>query len=159
MLKNYIYNPLDSYIATRSIIVRWIGSIGVVIIYREERDFVPPIMQNHNNNTAIAQSTRESRFFSFVGPRRGAREGRESHQLRLEINRRQMRRSPAGPVAAGDRILTPRSPPRGQYDCFQQIQNDTRAPGYDRHTLTRQFPIRSRFIATSLRWHDTNKIF
>lgn len=34
----------------------------------------------------------------------------------------------------------PPAAPRGQYDCFLQIQNDTRAPGCDRHALTREFP-------------------
>lgn len=52
--------------------------------------------------------------------------GPSSHQLRLEINRRQMRRGAYGatfpPSLSSPIFLTPRR----QYDCFQQIQNDTR---------------------------------
>lgn len=54
-----------------------------------------PIMQNHNNNGA-ASSTRESRAGSSRRAPKRSRLGRVSHQLRLEINRRQMERSPAG---------------------------------------------------------------
>lgn len=71
-------------------------------------------------------STRKNRAGSSRRAPKRSRAGRESHQLWLEINRRQMERSPAGIVATGDRFLIPRSAPRGQYDCFRQIQNDTR---------------------------------
>lgn len=81
-------------------------------------------MQNHNNRDLVVHS-RTSR----LGPRREEVPGAVSHQLRLEINRRQMRRSPAGPIAAGDRFLfRPSANPLPiKYDCFLQIQNDTRA--------------------------------
>lgn len=60
-----------------------------------------------------------------IGPAKNGAGGK-SHQLRLEINRRQMRRVPTGLPAGSPIFLTPRTS-RRQYDCFQQIQNDTRA--------------------------------
>lgn len=76
------------------------------------------------------QWTRHSR-----GRGRRREGGPRSHQLRFEINRRQMRRVPTGAPAATP-ISHPSRTPRGQYDCFRQIQNDTR-----RLATPRPFPL------------------
>lgn len=128
------------------------GPISTVIIYRRKRDFMPSIMQNHNNGISrrpleriVGSSLLLS--LSLVRYRRDPG-GRESHQLQLEINRRQMQRSPAGLVATGDRFLTPRNPPR-TIRCFLQIQNDTRARWISEFVLV---PSYDAFVARA-DWH------
>jgi len=83
-------------------------------------DFVLSIMQNHNNDGIV--HSKVGRFLSS-GPEEVPKRAKESHQLRLKINRRQMRRSPAGLIATGDRFLN--FPPPANNDCFRQIQSDT----------------------------------
>jgi len=84
------------------------------------RPRAPAIMQNHNNNGVAAVHSRGT-----SGPRRGPGKGppRESHQLRLEINRRQMRRWPAGPRS---RRVSDFSPPRSPLRTMRLFSANTK---------------------------------
>lgn len=81
-----------------------------------------PIMQNHNND-GVASSTRKSVGFSRRA-RRGSEKGeRESS---ITIGNKSKADATIARRACRDGWPVPQ-PPRGQYDCFRQVQSDTRA--------------------------------
>jgi hypothetical protein len=106
-----------------------------LVIYRRERDCVPPLLCKITTTTTGSPRPLERN----VGPTERPREGRESHQLRLEINRRQMRRSPAGPRSRRvSDFSPPRSPPADNTTVFGKYKTL-----HDRLLYARAFSIRS----------------